>query len=67
MGEPLLYGFRVSFQKFTRRQIELLDAIPQRRLAQSSRPTSPFESSALAANSLVNRKLLPCWSIGVPN
>jgi hypothetical protein len=25
MGEPLLYGFRISFQKFTHRQIELLD------------------------------------------
>ena len=29
-------------------------SIPQRRLAQSSRPTSPFESSVLAANSMVN-------------
>src|SRR4029453_13646604 len=25
MGEPLLYGFRISFKKFTHRQIELLD------------------------------------------
>jgi len=27
MGVPLLYGFRISFQKFTLRQSELLDEV----------------------------------------
>jgi hypothetical protein len=27
MGVPLLYGFRVAFQKFTLRQTELLDEV----------------------------------------
>jgi hypothetical protein len=54
MGEPLLYGFRVSFQKFTRRQIELLDQFLNVVLRSHLDPTSPFESSVLAANSTVN-------------